>query len=84
MRRRKPAPRTNLPPEQQLAALYDDLFHTATGAAVLEDLSKRFERRSSFVPGRDGRTEYNEGQRSVVLLIRSMMQSTTEQEDLRG
>ena len=58
----------------QTRILYKEVFSTAEGKKVLEDLEKRFSYNSStFVPNSD-ETVYREGQRSVVVLIHSMIE----------
>lgn len=58
----------------QTRVLYKEVFSTAEGKKVLEDLEKRFSYNSStFVPNSD-ETVYREGQRSVVVLIHSMIE----------
>lgn len=58
----------------QTRILYKEVFSTADGKKVLEDLEKRFSYNSStFVPNSD-ETVYREGQRSVVVLIHSMIE----------
>lgn len=58
----------------QTRVLYKEVFSTADGKKVLEDLEKRFSYNSStFVPNSD-ETVYREGQRSVVVLIHSMIE----------
>ena len=58
----------------QTRVLYKEVFSTADGKKVLEDLKKRFSYNSStFVPNSD-ETVYREGQRSVVVLIHSMIE----------
>lgn len=58
----------------QTRVLYKEVFSTAEGKKILEDLEKRFSYNSStFVPNSD-ETVYREGQRSVVVLIHSMIE----------
>lgn len=56
----------------ELHQAYCRLFAGEDGRLVLADLERRgFAHRSSFAPER-GRTEFNEGRRSIVLHIRHM------------
>mgnify|MGYP003117408387 CR=1 FL=1 len=59
---------------EQLRVLFKELFSSAEGKKVLEDLETRFSYKSStFVPNSD-ETIYREGQRSVVVFINNMIE----------
>jgi hypothetical protein len=59
---------------EQLRVIVKELFSSAEGKKVLEDLETRFSYKSStFVPNSD-ETIYREGQRSVVVFINNMIE----------
>lgn len=59
---------------EQLRVIFKELFSSAEGKKVLEDLETRFSYKSStFVPNSD-ETIYREGQRSVVVFINNMIE----------
>tara|TARA_E500000318_G_C3563886_1_gene214785 strand:+ start:1611 stop:1841 length:231 start_codon:yes stop_codon:yes gene_type:complete len=59
---------------EQLKVIFKELFSSAEGKKVLEDLETRFSYKSStFVPNSD-ETIYREGQRSVVVFINNMIE----------
>ena len=59
---------------EQLRVIFKELFSSAEGKKVLEDLETRFCYKSStFVPNSD-ETIYREGQRSVVVFINNMIE----------
>ena len=67
---------------EQLRVIFKELFSSAEGKKVLEDLETRFSYKSStFVPKSD-ETIYREGQRSVVVFINNMIEDkkTIQQE----
>tara|TARA_R100000734_G_C3318152_1_gene112015 strand:+ start:2300 stop:2530 length:231 start_codon:yes stop_codon:yes gene_type:complete len=67
---------------EQLRVIFKELFSSAEGKKVLEDLETRFSYKSStFVPNSD-ETIYREGQRSVVVFINNMIEDkkTIQQE----
>lgn len=60
----------------ELHRAYKRIFDTPDGRTIMDDLEKRgcFER-SSFSP-EAGRTEFNEGRRSLVLHVKHMLNET--------
>lgn len=66
------------PEREALLSLVQDYkvcFSTQQGRAVLNDLVRRFgyTRRSTLAPGRPDESAYNEGQRSVLVHVGTMM-----------
>jgi len=59
---------------------YDATFGKGRGVNVLNDLSTQYERRSSFVPGDPYATAFREGQRDVVLAIKTMLTTASDPE----
>ncbi len=59
-----------LTPSEQVTELYRRVFTGSEGAAVLDDLRKRYGNRRSFVPDSNS-TAFHEGQRDVFLMILS-------------
>jgi len=58
---------------EQIKILYKEVFNSDSGIKVLEDLGKRFSMHSStYVPNSD-ETVYQEGQRSVLVLINNLI-----------
>ncbi len=62
-----------LTPIEKLAEEYRRCFISGPGAAVLDDLKKRFGNRRSFVPDSNA-TAFHEGQRDVYLMILNYME----------
>jgi len=59
---------------KKLHMLYLQVFDSDNGRKVLEDLEKRcYVRGTTFVPGEPYQTFFNEGARSCVLHIKTMM-----------
>lgn len=71
--------------EQQLntlQVLYRQVFNSAEGLVVLNDLQKRFNvNASTFERGDPHYSAYLEGQRSVVLSIMRFMEEKQQRED---
>lgn len=63
---------------EELAALYYQAFSTEAGAAVLEDMRKRFHAYNTTMRPDAYATTANEGQRSVVLMIEHMIRQHTQ------
>jgi hypothetical protein len=62
--------------------LYKEVFTSAQGEQVLEDLGLRFcEHSSTFSPD-PNETAYREGQRTVVLFIKSMLRDRKQLEEM--
>ena len=61
--------------------LYKLVFDTEDGDKVLEDLGLRFCEQSSTFSTDPCETAYREGQRTVVLFIRSMLRDKQTEED---
>jgi len=62
--------------------LYKLVFDTEDGDKVLEDLGLRFCEQSSTFSTDPCETAYREGQRTVVLFIRSMLRDKQTEEDI--
>jgi len=70
-----------LSPEQQLALDFQKTFDTDSGKRTLERLSKLCkENKPTYVDHNALGTAYNEGQRSVMLHIRSMLAKSVAEE----
>lgn len=61
--------------------LYKTVFDTEDGDKVLEDLGLRFCEQSSTFSTDPCETAYREGQRTVVLFIRSMLRTKPDIKD---
>ena len=61
--------------------LYKLVFDTEDGDMVLEDLGLRFCEQSSTFSNDPCETAYREGQRTVVLFIRSMLRDKQTEEE---
>ena len=61
--------------------LYKTVFDTEDGDKVLEDLGLRFCEQSSTFSTDPCETAYREGQRTVVLFIRSMLRDKQTEEE---
>ena len=61
--------------------LYKTVFDTEDGDKVLEDLGLRFCEQSSTFSTDPCETAYREGQRTVVLFIRSMLRDKPNEEE---
>lgn len=66
-------PDSKLSPIQKLVRDYQTTFGTDSGARVLEDLVRRFQKRLSFVPDSNV-TAFHEGQRDCVRYIEAMLE----------
>jgi hypothetical protein len=65
-----------------LQVLYRQVFNSAEGLVVLEDLKKRFNiNATTFERGDPHYSAYLEGQRSVVLSIMRFMEEKQQRED---
>ncbi len=60
---------------------YRQTFGTQAGRRVLADLRKSFENRSSHVAGDPYETAFREGERNVMLKLKSMLKMTEEELD---
>lgn len=71
--------------EQQLntlQVLYRQVFNSAEGLVVLEDLQKRFNlNTTTFERGDPHYSAYLEGQRSVVLSVMRLMEERQQQQE---
>ena len=61
--------------------LYKEVFTSVQGERVLEDLGVRFCEHSSTFSSDPHETAYREGQRTVVLFIRSMLREKPNEEE---
>lgn len=64
---------------EDLKSAYKRIFDTDDGAAVLEDMERRFHINASTYSSEATDTAYREGQRTVVLFIKSMLQDWNPQ-----
>jgi len=64
--------------QKTLQRAYKNLFETAEGKVVLEDLNERFYDVELFVRNDSGSTLFNNGMRECVRHIRLMAETTTE------
>tara|TARA_R100001463_G_scaffold32675_2_gene73055 strand:+ start:2725 stop:2949 length:225 start_codon:yes stop_codon:yes gene_type:complete len=62
--------------------LYKELFTTVQGERVLDDLGMRFCEHSSTFSSDPHETAYREGQRTVVLFIKSMLRDRKQLEGM--
>lgn len=66
---------------QQYKEIYKQLFKSAEGEKILEDLGKRFGMEStSYIPNSD-ETIYREGQRSVLIFIHRIINDNKQIEE---
>jgi hypothetical protein len=68
-------------PEETIE-LYKEVFTTVQGEQVLEDMGVRFCEHSSTFSSDACETAYREGQRTVLLFIRSMIRDRKPLEDI--
>jgi hypothetical protein len=68
-------------PEETIE-LYKEVFTTVQGEQVLEDMGVRFCEHSSTFSSDPCETAYREGQRTVLLFIRSMIRDRKPLEDI--
>jgi len=68
-------------PEETME-LYKEVFTTVQGEQVLEDMGVRFCEHSSTFSSDPCETAYREGQRTVLLFIRSMIRDRKPLEDI--
>ena len=68
-------------PEETIE-LYKEVFTTVQGEQVLEDMGVRFCEHSSTFSVDPNETAYREGQRTVLLFIRSMLRDRKQLEDM--
>jgi len=68
-------------PEETIE-LYKEVFTTVQGEQVLEDMGVRFCEHSSTFSSDPCETAYREGQRTVLLFIKSMIRDRKPLEDL--
>lgn len=66
----------------ELVDLYKQVFTTSQGERVLEDMGVRFCEHSSTFSNDPCETAYREGQRTVLLFIRSMLRDRKQLEEL--
>ena len=62
--------------------LYKEVFTSVQGERVLEDLGLRFCEHSSTFSADANETAYREGQRTVVLFIKSMLRDLKQLEEM--
>ena len=67
---------------EDLRAAYKILFDSPDGQTVLDDLERRFHIHGSTFSSEPTDTAYREGQRTVVLFIKSMLQDMKQLEEL--
>ena len=58
--------------------LYKQVFSSGDGKKVLDDLVRRFENRTSIIPGDPYATHAREGAREVILFIKHRMEGAIE------
>lgn len=63
---------------EQKATIIKMVLQSPNGKAMFEMLEFEFSDRSSFVPGQPDTTSYNEGQRSVILFMKDIIESDYE------
>ena len=63
---------------EDLRATYKTLFNTDDGQIVLDDLQRRFHIHTLVHAERCCASAFNDGQRSVVLLIQNLMRDVKE------
>jgi len=62
--------------------LYKEVFTSVQGERILEDLGVRFCEHSSTFSVNPNETAYREGQRTVVLFIKSMLRDQKQLEEM--
>jgi hypothetical protein len=62
--------------------LYKEVFTSVQGERILEDLGVRFCEHSSTFSVDPNETAYREGQRTVVLFIKSMLRNQKQLEEM--
>ena len=67
---------------EETRQLYKEVFTTVQGQAVLEDMGLRFCEHSSTFSVEPNETAYREGQRMVVLFIKSMLRDQKQLEEM--
>ena len=67
---------------EETRQLYKEVFTTVQGQAVLEDMGLRFCEHSSTFSVEPNETAYREGQRTVVLFIKSMLRDQKQLEEM--
>ena len=67
---------------EETKQLYKEVFTTVQGQAVLEDMGLRFCEHSSTFSVEPNETAYREGQRTVVLFIKSMLRDQKQLEEM--
>ena len=67
---------------EEVMDLYKEVFTTVQGEQVLEDMGVRFCEHSSTFSSDPCETAYREGQRTVLLFIRSMIRDRKPLEDI--
>ena len=67
---------------EETRQLYKEVFTTVQGQAVLEDMGLRFCEHSSTFSVEPNETAYREGQRTVVLFIKSMLRDHKQLEEM--
>lgn len=67
---------------EETRQLYKEVFTTVQGQMVLEDMGLRFCEHSSTFSVEPNETAYREGQRTVVLFIKSMLRDQKQLEEM--
>ena len=67
---------------EEIIELYKVVFSTGDGQRVLEDMGVRFCEHSTTFSADPCETAYREGQRTVLLFIRSMLRDRKQLEDM--
>jgi hypothetical protein len=67
---------------EETRQLYKEVFTTVQGQTVLEDMGLRFCEHSSTFSVEPNETAYREGQRTVVLFIKSMLRDQKQLEEM--
>jgi len=71
--------------QYKFAKVYADCFSTESGRFVLKDMKRKYHfLNTCFVQGDSHSTSFNEGQRSVVLDILSILQSSEHPENFQA
>ena len=67
---------------EDIRELYKEVFTSVQGERILEDLGVRFCEHSSTFSVDPNETAYREGQRTVVLFIKSMLRDQKQLEEM--
>tara|TARA_R110000822_G_scaffold5949_2_gene25132 strand:+ start:24 stop:248 length:225 start_codon:yes stop_codon:yes gene_type:complete len=67
---------------EDLRAAYKQVLSSKDGEIILKDLQARFHIHGSTFSADSSETAYREGQRTVVLFLKSMLQEQKKREDM--